>query len=87
MARSLQRITDFGSEFKPIRWIQRLVSERTMYNLSGKIALVTGVGGEFGIERAIAMRLAEDGADFAISDLAQSLHIPTADRTGLGCRR
>ena len=46
-----------------------------MYNLSGKIALVTGVGGEFGIGSAIAMRLAEDGADFTISDLAQSLPV------------
>ena len=53
-----------------------------MYNLSGKIALVTGVGGEFGIGSAIAIRLAEDGADFAISDLAQSLRIP--QRIGLG---
>ena len=54
------------------------------YNLSGKIALVTGVGGEFGIGRAIAMRLAEDGADFAISDLTQSLRIPSgSDWDGL----
>lgn len=48
-----------------------------MYDLSGKIALVTGVGGEHGIGRAIAMRLAEDGADLAVSDVTEA---PYADR-------
>lgn len=43
-----------------------------MYDLRGKIALVTGAGGEFGIGRAIAMRFAEDGADLAVSDLTES---------------
>ena len=43
-----------------------------MYDLRGKIALVTGAGGEFGIGRAIAMRFAEDGADLAVSDLTKS---------------
>ena len=45
-----------------------------VYDLSGKIALVTGAGGEHGIGRAIAMRFAEDGADLAISDLTESPH-------------
>ena len=48
-----------------------------MNDLSGTIALVTGVGGEHGIGRAIAMRPAEHGADLAISDLTES---PYADR-------
>ncbi len=43
-----------------------------MYDLRGKIALVTGAGGEFGIGRAIAMRFAEDGADLTVSDLTES---------------
>ncbi len=47
-----------------------------MYDLSEKIALVTGAGGEHGIGRAIAMRLAEDGADLAVSDVTEA---PYAD--------
>ena len=48
-----------------------------MYDLSEKIALVTGAGGEHGIGRAIAMRLAEDGADLAVTDVTGT---PYADR-------
>ncbi|MDE0297190.1 MAG: SDR family NAD(P)-dependent oxidoreductase [Candidatus Poribacteria bacterium] len=43
-----------------------------MYDISGKIALVTGAGGEFGIGRAIAMRLADEGADLVVTDLTES---------------
>lgn len=40
-----------------------------MYNLHGKTALVTGAGGERGIGRAVATRLAREGADVIVSDL------------------
>ena len=40
-----------------------------MYNLNGKVALVTGAGGEHGIGRAIATRLAEEGADIVVNDV------------------
>ena len=40
-----------------------------MYDLTGKIAVITGAGGEHGIGRAIAVRLAQEGADIVVNDL------------------
>lgn len=43
-----------------------------MYDLSGKVAVVTGAGGRHGIGRAIATRLAHEGADVVVTDIPQS---------------
>jgi meso-butanediol dehydrogenase / (S,S)-butanediol dehydrogenase / diacetyl reductase len=51
--------------------------------LEGKVALVTGAGGEHGIGRAIAVDLAKHGADVVVSDVQQRPRtIPTDESTG-----
>lgn len=40
-----------------------------MYELTGKVAFVTGAGGRYGFGRAIASRLAREGADVAVTDI------------------
>ena len=44
-----------------------------MYDLNGKVAIVTGAGGRHGIGRAIALRLAQEGADVVVTDIQSSL--------------
>ncbi len=51
-----------------------------MYELDGKVALVTGAAGQHGVGRAIALRLAREGADVAVSDIRDG---PTSNWGGL----
>lgn len=58
-------------------WSER---RNVTYNLTGKVALVTGAAGERGIGRAIALRLAREGADVAVNDISDA---PRGDWGGL----
>jgi len=46
-----------------------------MKPLNGKVALITGASAPRGIGRAIALRLAQDGASVVVTDIAGSVHI------------
>ena len=57
-----------------------------MGRLEGKVAMVTGAGGEHGFGRAIARRLAADGADLVLTDLAPAGIRVVAAKPGTGWR-
>jgi NAD(P)-dependent dehydrogenase (short-subunit alcohol dehydrogenase family) len=58
-----------------------------MYDLKGKVAIVTGAGREAGIGRGIAVRLAREGADVVVGDIFRSFEefpdYGLGDREGL----
>jgi NAD(P)-dependent dehydrogenase (short-subunit alcohol dehydrogenase family) len=53
-----------------------------VYDLNGKVALVTGAGGKQGLGRAIALRLAKEGADVVVNDIV-ARHTGSPDWAGL----
>ena len=55
-----------------------------MYDLGGKIALVTGAAGRRGIGRAIATRLASEGATVAVSDVSTAIGTIRAEDQAVG---
>ncbi|MCG9128269.1 SDR family oxidoreductase [Candidatus Poribacteria bacterium] len=55
-----------------------------MNHLTGKIALVTGAAGEFGLGRSIALKLAKDGADVVVNDVVEKPYdLDTSEWRGL----
>lgn len=55
-----------------------------MLTLKGKVAMITGSGGEHGFGRAIARRLAEAGADLVLTDVAATGLKAVASRPATG---
>ncbi|TFF83693.1 MAG: SDR family oxidoreductase [Promethearchaeota archaeon] len=50
--------------------------------LEGKVAIITGAGSPNGMGQAIALRLAEDGADIVVSDLQEGKPDPFQENFG-----
>ena len=59
---------------------RNLESGDEVFDLKDKVAIVTGAAGEFGIGRAIANRLAQDGAHVVVTDIANDPHGHNPDR-------
>lgn len=59
----------------------------TLFDLSGKVAVVTGAGANGGIGHAIAVGLAQHGADVAVSDIdEEGVRMTVAEIEALGRR-
>ena len=48
------------------------LKEGSIYDLEGKVAVITGVGRPHGIGRPTALRLAREGAQLVLADLGSS---------------
>ena len=57
-----------------------------MYDLSGKIAIVTGAAGRRGLGRAIATRLASEGANVVVTDVNPTIGTIRPDDRAVGWR-
>jgi NAD(P)-dependent dehydrogenase (short-subunit alcohol dehydrogenase family) len=61
--------------------------QNTLFDLTGKVAVVTGAGSGGGIGHAIALGLAQYGADVAVSDIDDAGAQTTGDEIRAGGRR
>jgi NAD(P)-dependent dehydrogenase (short-subunit alcohol dehydrogenase family) len=58
--------------------------ERNIYDLSGKVAIVTGSGRPHGLGQGIAKRLAKEGADVVVVDICKPFEVVDGQESPVG---